>query len=124
MFEEKTQARITQKLIDPDTSEEVPREKTQKEVKPTIAEFSEHQKPRAAASDAFLPENSDRTLNHVTEVGQIAGTGCVGFSNRSRNTVQRYKFIEETPQTRWEEIGDSLAKLAIRYVGRTRHFSK
>jgi DNA end-binding protein Ku len=30
LLEEKTQARITQKLIDPDTSEEVPREKTQK----------------------------------------------------------------------------------------------
>jgi DNA end-binding protein Ku len=30
MLEEKTPARITQKLIDPDTSEEVPREKTQK----------------------------------------------------------------------------------------------
>jgi DNA end-binding protein Ku len=30
LLEEKTQTRITQKLIDPDTSEEVPREKTQK----------------------------------------------------------------------------------------------
>jgi DNA end-binding protein Ku len=30
MLEEKTQARITQKLVDPDTSEEIPREKTQK----------------------------------------------------------------------------------------------